>query len=297
MPIRVAVLSTVGTSILSNVEKNLDKLALSQRSREIFGNRAKPPSRLLINDELQGQFERWAEEGGDVLEDAVKALSTDPAGFSAELNSIIAFLRSLPARHVINELRLQFYPTDTGTSRFCARAITEYLRRYGNEFRGLTGIPTSAALVVDDSVTLRGFGRDVDWFREGLVDLMDKFVGRVIELRRGGYRVVVNPTGGFKPESAYLTLMAMLAGAWRVIYIHETFREIVELPMLPITIDPRYVDALTQIMKGKGTSKGILQQLGIDVEDLADKELVGITDSEVHVKEWVKKLLEILTNK
>ncbi|ADY01688.1 APE2256 family CRISPR-associated protein [Vulcanisaeta moutnovskia 768-28] len=292
--LRIAILSTVGTSLLGNIERNINRLGLSQVSREVFGRQ---PSRLSINDELQGQFERWAEEGGDVLEDAVKALSTDPAGFSAELNSIIAFLRSLPARHVINELRLQFYPTDTGTSRFCARAITEYLRRYGNEFRGLTGIPTSAALVVDDSVTLKGFGRDVDWFREGLVDLMDKFVGRVIELRRGGYRVVVNPTGGFKPESAYLTLMAMLAGAWRVIYIHETFREIVELPMLPITIDPRYVDALTQIMKGKGTSKGILQQLGIDVEDLADKELVGITDSEVHVKEWVKKLLEILTNK
>ncbi len=292
--LRIAILSTVGTSLLGNIERSINRLGLSQVSREVFGRQ---PSRLPINDELQGQFERWAEEGGDVLEDAVKALSTDPAGFSAELNSIIAFLRSLPARHVINELRLQFYPTDTGTSRFCARAITEYLRRYGNEFRGLTGIPTSAALVVDDSVTLRGFGRDVDWFREGLVDLMDKFVGRVIELRRGGYRVVVNPTGGFKPESAYLTLMAMLAGAWRVIYIHETFREIVELPMLPITIDPRYVDALTQIMKGKGTSKGILQQLGIDVEDLADKELVGITDSEVHVKEWVKKLLEILTNK
>ena len=292
--LRIAILSTVGTSLLGNIERSINRLGLSQVSREVFGRQ---PSRLPINDELQGQFERWAEEGGDVLEDAVKALSTDPAGFSAELNSIIAFLRSLPARHVINELRLQFYPTDTGTSRFCERAITEYLRRYGNEFRGLTGIPTSAALVVDDSVTLRGFGRDVDWFREGLVDLMDKFVGRVIELRRGGYRVVVNPTGGFKPESAYLTLMAMLAGAWRVIYIHETFREIVELPMLPITIDPRYVDALTQIMKGKGTSKGILQQLGIDVEDLADKELVGITDSEVHVKEWVKKLLEILTNK
>ncbi|WP_243675404.1 hypothetical protein [Vulcanisaeta distributa] len=113
MSLKLAVLSTVGTSILGNIERNLDKLALSQRSREVFGNRAKPPpSRLPIDDELQSLFEEWsARGGGEVLEDAVKALSggDPPAGFSAELNSLIAFINSLPARHVIGELRLQFY--------------------------------------------------------------------------------------------------------------------------------------------------------------------------------------------
>lgn len=291
MPLKIAVLSTVGTSLLRNIEENLDRLTLNERSREVFGNRAKPPSRLPIDDGLQGLFERWSVEGGEVLEDAVKALSRDPAGFSAELNSLIAFAKSLPARHVIGELRLQFYPTDTGTSKFCARALTEYLRRFQGEFKGLMGMPTNSALVIDDPITLRGFGRGAEWFREGLTDLMDKFVGSIVRLRRSGYKVVVNPTGGFKPESAYLTVIAMLAGAWKVVYIHETFRYVVELPALPITLDSRYV----KILGGKPTLDE-LRLSGLDPEDLRDNGIIDVKDGEVEVREWFKRLMELMAN-
>ncbi len=278
----------MGTSLLGNLERNIDKLTLSQRSREVFGNRAKPPSRLPVDDELQRSFEEWSAKGGEVLEDAVKALSKDPAGFSAELNSIIAFIKSLPARHVISELRLQFYPTDTGTSRFCARAITEYLRRFQEDFKGLIGIPADSALIIDEPIVLKGFGRGgVEWFREGgLTDLMDKFVSNIVRLRRDGYKVVVNPTGGFKPESAYLTVVAILAGAWRVVYAYETFREVVELPILPITLDSRYVKALS----GRPTIDE-LRSAGLDPEDLREGGVIDIRDGEVEVREWFRRLV------
>ena len=287
MSLRIAILSTVGVSLLGNIERSLDKLGLSQRAREVFGSRDKPPSRLPIDDELQGLFDKWASEGGEVLEDVVRVLSSDPVGFSAELNSLVAFLKSLPARHVISELRLQFYPTDTGTSRFSARALIEYLRRYGDKFRESAGLPANARLVIDDPITLRGFGRGVEWFREGLSDLMDKFVNNIVSLRRDGYKVVVNPTGGFKPESAYLTVMAMLAGAWRIIYIHETFRDIVELPILPITINPRYANLLS-----RNPTVNELTSEGLDPRDLEDNGIVEIRDGEVIVKEWFKKLMQ-----
>ncbi|ADN50534.1 putative CRISPR-associated protein [Vulcanisaeta distributa] len=287
MPLRIAVLSTVGTSLLGNLERNIDKLTL--RSREVFGNRAKPPSRLPVDDELQRSFEEWSAKGGEVLEDAVKALSKDPAGFSAELNSIIAFIKSLPARHVISELRLQFYPTDTGTSRFCARAITEYLRRFQEDFRGLIGIPAYSALIIDEPIVLKGFGRGVEWFREGLTDLMDRFVSNIVRLRRDGYKVVVNPTGGFKPESAYLTVVAILAGAWRVVYAHETFREVVELPILPITLDSKYVKALS----GRPTLDE-LRSVGLDPEDLRESGVIDIRNGEVEVREWFRRLVGLI---
>ncbi len=125
----------MGISLLGNLERNIDKLTL--RSREVFGNRAKPPSRLPVDDELQRSFEEWSAKGGEVLEDAVKALSKDPAGFSAELNSIIAFIKSLPARHVISELRLQFYPTDTGDLQILRKGHNGVLKEVSGRLQGL----------------------------------------------------------------------------------------------------------------------------------------------------------------
>jgi CRISPR/Cas system-associated protein Csm6 len=122
---------------------------------------------------------------------------------------------------------------------------------------------------------------------------MDRFMNRLIQLKKDGYRIIVNPTGGFKPESTYLTLVAMLAGVWRIIYSHESFRQIVELPTIPITIDPDRRKALMQVIEAKGASKGTLKQMDIDVDELIDVKLVDVIDGEVQVKEWVKKLLEI----
>ncbi|MGC9136835.1 MAG: putative CRISPR-associated protein, partial [Caldivirga sp.] len=87
--------------------------------------------------------------------------------------------------------------------------------------------------------------------------------------------------------------VAMLAGVWRIIYSHESFRQIVELPTIPITIDPDRRKALMQVIEAKGASKGTLKQMDIDVDELIDVKLVDVIDGEVQVKEWVKKLLEI----
>ncbi|MGC9137327.1 MAG: putative CRISPR-associated protein, partial [Caldivirga sp.] len=83
----------------------------------------------------------------------------------------------------------------------------------------------------------------------------------------------------------------MLAGAWRIIYSHESFREIVELPMLPLSLDPRFRNALKQV--GQGVYKGVLEQVGVNVDELEDKGLVEVKDGVVNVKDWVAKLLEL----
>ncbi len=158
----------------------------------------------------------------------------------------------------------------------------------------MIGVPDNTALIIDDPIVLRGgFGRGgVEWFREGLTDLMNNFVSNIVELRRrGGYKVVVNPTGGFKPESAYLTVVAMLAGgAWRVVYTHETFRDVVELPMLPITLDSKYVNALS-----RNPTTEELRNAGLDPpEDLRENGVIDIRGGEVIVKEWFKKLIGII---
>lgn len=100
----------------------------------------------------------------------------------------------------------------------------------------------------------------------------------------------MNPTGGFKPESAYLTVVAILAGgAWRVVYAHETFREVVELPILPITLDSKYVKALS----GRPTLDE-LRSVGLDPEDLRESGVIDIRDGEVEVREWFRRLVGLI---
>ncbi|WP_291767050.1 putative CRISPR-associated protein [Caldivirga sp. UBA161] len=291
MSYKFAVLSTVGTSVLSNVEKNAGKLK-SSRARDLFSNRSKPPSRLPVDDELQELFRGISKPGNEVFDDVFNLIKSDPLTYSAELNTIVTYLNEYPAKAHISEVLIILYPTDTGNSIFSSGVIKHYIESEPMDLRRRAGLPNSTLISVDEPVVLRGFGKGIEWFRVGLMDLMDKFTGRIIELRERGYRVVVNPTGGFKPESAYLTLIAMLAGAWRIIYSHESFREVVELPTLPVVIDPKYKAALSQI--AQGMSRGTLKELGVDVNDLEDKGLIEVGEEGVHVKEWVIKLLELI---
>ena len=291
MSYKFAILSTVGTSVLSNVEKNADRLKGS-RARDLFSNKSKLPSRLPVDDELQDLFRNMSRPGNEVFDDVFNLVKSDPLTYSAELNTITTYLNKYPAKAHISEVLIILYPTDTGTSIFSSWIIKHYIEAEPMDFRRRADLPNSTLIRVDEPVVLRGFGKGVEWFKAGLMDLMDKFTGRIIELKGKGYRVVVNPTGGFKPESAYLTLIAMLAGAWRIIYSHESFREVVELPALPITIDPKYRESLSQVTQG--VSRGVLEELGVDVNDLVDKGLIEVGEEEVRVKEWVIRLLELI---
>jgi len=51
--------------------------------------------------------------------------------------------------------------------------------------------------------------------------------------RREGRLTYVVATGGYKPESTFAVTAAYVAGAHGVVYVHETFKDVVELPIPP----------------------------------------------------------------
>lgn len=109
---------------------------------------------------------------------------------------------------------------------------------------------------------------------------------------RQGFKVVVNVTAGFKPETTYTALIALLSCAWKVIYTYGGFGEVVDLPILPIGIRQRYLDELGKV--GNGAPRYLLTQQGVDVEDLVERNLVEERDGFVKPREWVKKLLDVI---
>jgi CRISPR-associated protein (Cas_APE2256) len=70
----------------------------------------------------------------------------------------------------------------------------------------------------------------------GLRSLVATLIDLIHRERQQGREVSINATGGFKAEIAYATLVGLLFDV-PVYYIHEAFRDIIEMPPTPIGWD------------------------------------------------------------
>jgi len=139
---------------------------------------------------------------------------TAPKEASAETNSIERILRK--------DDQMVFLCSFTEEGRLCAEALKAY---YNNK---------------DIAVRIKEI-RDLNYAESrfklrGLRALVAEMVQAVNEERQKGREVIINATGGFKAEIAYATLVGLLFDV-TVYYIHERFREIIELPPVPIDWD------------------------------------------------------------
>jgi len=70
----------------------------------------------------------------------------------------------------------------------------------------------------------------------GLRSLVATLIALIRRERQQGRAVCLNATGGFKAEIAYATLVGLLFDV-PVYYIHEAFRDIIEMPPTPVSWD------------------------------------------------------------
>jgi len=83
----------------------------------------------------------------------------------------------------------------------------------------------------------------------GIANLGAAIIRDVIALRNKGLDTYINLTGGFKPESGIALLAAAASGAQAAYYIHESFREVVWLPLPTLTIDRERLKKLAQLIE------------------------------------------------
>ncbi|MEM1875156.1 MAG: putative CRISPR-associated protein [Candidatus Hadarchaeales archaeon] len=143
----------------------------------------------------------------------------DPRKASAELNTLLPLLEEKKDKqHYVYLLH-----SDTEEGRLCAKILQSFLSQL-------------KLRIYVESVEISGLG-DPKNFRHGLAKLFEK----VVELIRAHYlqndTVYVHATGGFKPETAIALLASNLPGIGApVLYIHESFREVVRLPAMPVRL-------------------------------------------------------------
>ncbi|UXD22555.1 hypothetical protein IPA_06190 [Ignicoccus pacificus DSM 13166] len=88
----------------------------------------------------------------------------------------------------------------------------------------------------------------------------------------GKNKYYLNLTGGFKPESAYATAIALtkVPSVEAIYYVHETFRDLVLLPLIPLStgglplmnlLKEPYKDYFTNILGSEEEVKGFVDKL------------------------------------
>lgn len=172
------IITTVGTSLLSNAERIL-------RVEE-------------VSDQQLDQFLK----------------ETKPVQASAETNSLSRLLR--------NGDRILLLHSQTDKGRQCAEALGRHYARqnYGVELHEVPDLTYK-----ESRFKLRG-----------LRSLVATIIEQIRKERAQQRDVLINATGGFKAEIAYATLVGLLFDV-PVYYIHEAFRDIIEMPPTPISWD------------------------------------------------------------
>jgi putative CRISPR-associated protein (TIGR02619 family) len=172
------ILVTVGTSLLTNAKRDL--------------NKDKPS----IHDIAKYLHEK------------------DPKKASAETNSLSRILQK--------EDKIVFLYSQTEDGKFCAEA----LQRHYEQQEYQTEIVEISDLTYKES----------RFKMRGLRSLVATLIDCIRRERQAQREVLINATGGFKAEIAYATVVGLLFDV-PVYYIHEAFRDIIQMPPTPIGWD------------------------------------------------------------
>lgn len=273
---RLAIASTVGTSLLRNFVADtrfrsiVDRFAMVDWDRVAVDDpRNTYPSgvicRALKNVELLAKLEQFA------LENPVRAL--------AEVNGIETTLTKFPTPRGAVDVVL--IASQTCNSLLCAQIARKVLKAMG--YSNVEVVEVRAL-------------KSVDEFDEGLLELLDKVVEHIEGYLKRGYKVVVSATPGFKAETAFLAIVAMLLGI-PSIYIHESFKAPVTLPVLPIRVDTATLSEVLELFRSSNcVDKGVaINVLGEKLSEYLFTQIITEKPGgEVCLRVWLSKLLKIV---
>jgi putative CRISPR-associated protein, APE2256 family len=260
--------SAVGTSLLKNSLEN------NEVRKEVEGLSLKDWDRLKFNDDRQNVIKEKIDDMKKLLLNFIKSKGESS---SAELDSLFSAMRKF--KHKEEEVYVFLYTTNTNNSILAGETIRDYLKE--KEIRS-------------ELVTVKSISSE-ETFYEGIEDLFDKVVYKILKFKEEGNEVYINATPGLKPETTFISLAGLLAGADVIYYKYQEFNEVVLLPSLPITISPKYLEWLIRFAnQGYTLSERRASELGIPITVLESKGLVEKKGEDAYgLKDWVRKMLGI----
>jgi putative CRISPR-associated protein (TIGR02619 family) len=273
--VRFVYVCPVGTSLLQNFVRDLRFRGVVERFR---GFRVEEWFRLSPDDPLNVVPDGYVcsvVRGHELFSALLDFLRSSSREACAEVNGIYG-IRDLFG-HSPRDVEVLLYHTRTCNSRLCSMVLEDFLRGEG---------------YLVESVEVRAL-RSVDDFELGLVEVLDKVVRFVVRRRSEGVKVYVNATPGFKAEVTFLVIASILAGANAVVYIHDSFRSPVLLPIPPLSLNTKLVNDVLELFKYSqclGTYY-VRERLGDELlTNMVDSGVLKVVEDKVCVREWVKHL-------
>ncbi len=207
------IISTIGTSLLTNQVQGDERSELIKAAN--LSEKSYVNSLISLLDYTKDKIKKK-------LETATEA---DLRKLSAELNGILGIYDGVFPK--INKDLHVLISTDTYQGKITADIIANFLNSKG--FQCI--IYTPQKLTTENKSN----------FTNGIKDLLkwlDSYDGLNIEkYRESKYEIIFNLTGGFKSLQGYLNTIGMFY-ADRLVYIFESGNELIEIPKLPIEINP-----------------------------------------------------------
>ncbi|MEM0348781.1 MAG: putative CRISPR-associated protein [Candidatus Caldarchaeum sp.] len=247
MPKRYVHIVTVGASLLNNAlrEKQLPTL---------------PPS-LQGQLDVENALKKHEINKEKVVEELLTYIRNKGHEASAELSSISEYIQKgkVDTVHLLH--------TDTEVGEVCANALQRYFWEKG---------------INTKKHRIEGFQTEQEFNEKGLQNLLLKTYDLI--KKHEGERVLLNATGGFKPEGTALSLVSFIMRK-PVYYRHETFKTTITLPPLPIDwkseiLDQKYRSALQDLIQPNAIEKNEFEKrYGKDVAEAMAEDLLLIKDT------------------
>ncbi len=208
-PTRLLIVSTCGTSLLTNGPMSDELRKLLRKTANDTGKTLAATDRGSIDDRLKEKRDSLA-----------KVSPGEARNLSAELNGLLGLYdedlsRAKGSHHI-------FLHTDTYQGERVAEILTHWCQG-----KGLV----SEILKIERLNAAR-----IDDFHEGMANLANWCADTLPGYRSSGYRIVFNLIGGFKSLQGFMQTLGMFH-ADESVYLFEGERTLLHIPRLPIDLD------------------------------------------------------------
>jgi len=229
------IISTTGTSLLSNGINHVNKLANlgNQIRREyiflhekiIEASKEYPRGRVNINtmNYLESlPSDQKTEVAKNLIKEAIKKYIEEEGGerASAEINTLESMFKKYNQLNSSNS-KIVFLYSDTFIGQICAEILEEYFNSFEVRLEKIIGLTYKAP----------------QFIFKGLNNLIEKTIEIIKSHEDCSIKLAI--TGGFKAEFAYITLIGSLYNI-ELYYKHEILKDLIRLPPLSIKINEKY---------------------------------------------------------
>lgn len=256
---------TVGASLLSNA------LREDERVRNLLGETGSMRN-------VEAALRNGVIEKERLIDALVSYIASKGSTASAELNSMSEHLSSKKVSVVY------LLHTDTMVGEVCGTALERHLRGMG---------------ISVERIRVEGFRSEAEFRERGLQNLLLR--AHELVKKHEGDVVMLNATGGFKPEGTVLSILAFLMGR-PVYYRHEDFMTTVFIPPLPIewkeeVLDRKYRSPLMDLLReGSMDAAEFERKYGAEVKEkmLEDFMLIRERDGRVELTELGRLIYRVV---